>query len=219
MREVSGVTLTNTGLLPVVLPNKLDLGCGPNKKPGFCGVDQIPFPGVDMILDLRKPWPWENNSIYEVHCSHTLEHFDGMERVHFLNELYRVLMPGDRDASGKPAVGFCTLIVPHWASCRAYGDPTHKWPPVSEFGFFYWKRDWRMANAPHDDAHPRGLDPHNNGGKTGEFNPDGFNCNFDVTWVYTLEPGTAARNSEFQQFAMQYYTEARQDIIATLIKI
>lgn len=219
MRHMPGTTLTNQGLLPVMLPNKLDLGCGPNKKVGFCGVDKTSFPGVDVVLDLMTkrniekiipdpfykdlerrtfleefaPWPWNDNSIEEAHSSHCLEHFDAMERIHFINELYRVLKPGAK----------ATLIVPHWSSCRAYGDPTHKWPPVSEFAFFYWKRDWRMANAPHSDIT-------NLAG--------GFNCNFDVVWGYILEPGVAMRNQEYQQMAMSYYKEACQDIIATMTK-
>lgn len=191
-------------VLKEAMPAKIDLGCGPNKKPGFFGVDQTAFPGVDLVFNLRQPWPWSDNSVEEVHCSHCLEHFDAMERVHFINALYRVLAPGVRDAAGKPVKGFCTLIVPHWASCRAYGDPTHQWPPVSEFAFYYWKRDWRMANAPHTDA----LNL-----------PGGFNCNFEVTWGYGLEAGVAMRNAEYQQMAMTYYKEACTDIIATVMKV
>ena len=214
-------------------PLRLDLGCGPRKKPGFCGVDQTAFPGVDVVLNLvaRKriitemhpltdrpipgmvgdwvPWPWDDNTVEEAHASHVLEHFDAMERIHVLNELYRVLKPGAK----------CTLIVPHWCSSRAYGDPTHKWPPIGGFSFFYWKRDWRMANAPTTDAYPLGPDPHNNGGKTCEFNLNGFNCNFDVTWGFTLHPEVAQRNQEYQQYAMQFLIEATPDIIATLTKV
>lgn len=175
-------------------PTKLDLGAGPHTKAGFCGVDQTAFPGIDYVTDLTKPWPWADSSIEEAHSSHCIEHFDAMERVHFLNELYRVLKPGAK----------CTLIAPHWSSCRAYGDPTHKWPPVSEFSFFYWKKEWRMANAPHTDASNL---------------KGGFTCNFDVTWGYSLEPGVAMRNQEYQQMAMTYYKEACQDVIATLTAI
>lgn len=175
-------------------PLKLDLGCGPHKREGFTGVDHTAFPGVDIVHDFNDPWPWGDNSVEEAHCSHCIEHFDAMERVHFLNELYRVLKPGAK----------CTVIAPHWSSCRAYGDPTHKWPPVSEFAFFYWKKDWRLANAPHTDASNL---------------KDGFNCNFDVTWGYSMEPGVAARNQEYQQHAMTYFKEACQDVIATLTKI
>ena len=177
-----------------VQPLKLDLGCGPNGKPGFLHVDQTAFPGVDVVLDLRGKWPWADNSVEEAHSSHFIEHLDSMERVHFYNELYRVLKPGAK----------ATIITPHWASCRAYGDPTHKWPPVSEFAWYYLKRDWRMANAPHADIT-------NLAG--------GFSCNFEVTWGYGLEPGVAARNQEYQQHAMTYFKEACQDMFATLVKV
>jgi Methyltransferase domain len=174
-------------------PLKLDLGAGPNGKSGFLHVDQTAFPGVDVVLDLRKAWPWKDNSVEEVHCSHCLEHFDAMERVHVLNEMYRVMKVGAK----------CTLICPHWSSCRAYGDPTHKWPPVSEFAFFYWKREWRMANAPHTDI--TNL-------------PAGFNCDFDVTWGYSINPEVAQRNQEYQQYAMTFLKEVCLDSIATLTK-
>lgn len=181
------------GAKPVELL-KLDLGCGPHKREGFKGVDAIAFPGVDFVSDLRKPWPWLTNSVVEVHCSHTLEHFSALERVHFLNELYRVLVPG----------GKCTLITPHWASCRAYGDPTHQWPPISEFAYYYWKREWRLKEAPHTDI---------------QHNPQGFNCDFDVTGGYSMHPAIGARNQEYQQHAIAWFKEAAQDSIATLTAI
>lgn len=146
---------------------KLDLGCGKNKKEGFVGVDSISFPGVDVVADLVKPilkplpdhlveyadllerkaegfenWPWDDSSVDEAHASHFVEHLRPRERIHFSNELYRVLQPGAK----------ATIIVPHWKSCRAYGDMTHTWPPVSEFWFYYLKKEWRLQNAPHNDA-------------------------------------------------------------------
>lgn len=178
--------------LQTIVPGiKLDIGCGPNKKPGFIGVDQYSFPGVDVVTDLNKAWPWEDNSVEEASSSHCLEHFDAMERVHFLNELYRVLKPGAK----------ATIAVPHWASCRAYGDPTHKWPPMSEFAFYYWKKDWRLSQAPHSDA----------ANLTG-----GFNCNFDVQWGYTYHPEVGMKNQEYIQFAQNFYKEAIWDMVATL---
>lgn len=175
------------------VPLKLDLGCGPNKREGFDGVDSIAFDGVDWVADLNQPWPWADNSVEEVNCSHTLEHFDGTERVHFANELYRVLVPG----------GKAIITTPHWASNRAYGDPTHKWPPVAEMWFYYLSKDWRKENAPHTDvAH----------------SDKGFNCDFVATWGYNLHPELNLRNQEFQQYAVGFYKEAAQDLIATLVK-
>ena len=173
---------------------KLDLGCGKNPKPGFEGVDNIKFDEVTHVCDLSIPgWPFEDNSVEEVHCSHFVEHLSGRERIQFANELHRILAPG----------GKATIIVPHWASCRAYGDMTHQWPPVSEFWFFYLSKEWRAGNCPHDDI---------------EWNPQGYSCDFQATWGYSMNPSLNARNQEFQQFALSNYKEAAQDIIATLIK-
>ena len=59
------------------VPFKLDLGCGKNKQAGFVGVDERAFEGVDVAHDLRRPWPWSDSSVDEVHCSHFLEHLTG----------------------------------------------------------------------------------------------------------------------------------------------
>ena len=166
---------------------KLDLGCGKNPREGFQGVDERDFGQPWRVCLGSEKWPWAEASVEEAHCSHMLEHLKADERVHFVNELYRVLIPG----------GKCQVIVPHWASCRAYGDLTHQWPPVSEFWFYYLSKGWREQNAPHNDF---------------------YSCDFEVTWGYSLHHGILARNQEAQQFALQYYKEAVQDIIATLTK-
>lgn len=167
---------------------RLDLGCGKNKKPGFHGVDAIAFDTVDTVLDLgNNPWPWDDDSVEEAHCSHFVEHLNAKERIHFVNELYRVLK---KDAKA-------TVITPHWASNRAYGDLTHQWPPVSEMWFYYLDKNWRATNAPHNDF---------------------YTCDFLCTWGYSLHAGITSRNQEYQQHAMQYFKEAAQDTIATLTK-
>jgi hypothetical protein len=173
---------------------RLDFGCGPNQREGFQGVDAIAFPGVDHVLDIGAgSWPWKDASVLEAHASHFVEHLTAHQRVTFVNELYRVLIPG----------GTCQIIVPHWASCRAYGDPTHQWPPVSEFWFYYLSKDWRAGNAPHTDA--------------AHWAP-GFACDFEATWGYNLRQDLYVRNAEHQQFAASNYKEACQDIVCTLKK-
>ena len=175
---------------------KLDLGCGGNKKQGFVGVDIRPVPGVDIVTDLSTPWPWGDNSVEEIYCSHFVEHLDRKGRIHFVNELYRVLVPGEWK-DGQPLRGFATVITPHWASSRAYGDLTHEWPPVSEFWFYYLSREWRTINAPHNSA---------------------YICNFDVRWGYNIRDDLKTRNTDFQQFALSNYKETAQDIIARFVK-
>lgn len=167
---------------------KLDLGCGPNKKGGFHGVDWRKFEGVDTVLDLTKRWPWKSGSVEEAHSSHFIEHLDSRQRCHFWNELHRVLKPGAQ----------ATIIAPFWRSGRAYGDPTHVWPPISEMAFFYLDRTWRAANAPHCE----GM----------------LQCDFTATWGYNLHPSLSVRNQDWQSFAVSYYAEAIQDVVVTLTK-
>lgn len=173
---------------------KLDIGCGKNKREGFEGVDIIKFEGVDHVIDMREPWPFEDESVEEINASHFLEHLtnlnDKWERVKFFNECYRVLIPG----------GKVTLAFPHWNSARYYGDPTHK-EPFSEWGFFYLDKDWRDVQAPHT-------------GELGKL----YTCNFNWTYGYSLHPSLLVRNQEYQQHALTFFKDAAQDIIATLTK-
>lgn len=173
---------------------KIDLGCGPNKKEGFVGVDQFAFPNVDHVVQIAKePLPFEDGSVEEVHASHFVEHLTAAERCYLMNDLFRVMKPGAK----------MQMIVPHWGSNRAYGDPTHQWPPIGEMWFYYLKREWRMSQAPHTDKSNW---------------PEGYDCDFEATWGYTMHPAFNTRNAEFQQFAMNYYREGAQDIVATLTR-
>lgn len=167
-------------------PLLLDLGCGKNPREGFVGVDCRDF-GQPIVHDLRQVWPWGDSTVSEVHCSHFVEHLDGQERIHFVNELYRVLKAG----------GKATLITPNWSSCRAYGDLSHKWPPVSEFWFYYLSKSWRETNAPHNDE---------------------YRCDFDANYGFSMHQSLIHRPPEYQMFSLQNFKEAGQDIIATLVK-
>lgn len=176
-----------TVALPAEL--KLDLGCGPNKVPGYYGVDSIAFPGIDLCHDLRQPWPFPDNSVEDVHSSHFVEHLTGAERIPFFNELYRVLKPGKQ----------ARIITPHWSHERAYGDPTHAWPPVCGWTYFYLQKAWRDGNAPHV----------------------GYTCNFEWVLAGSHDPNdawVALRTGETKQIMMQRYINTTTDLIATLTK-
>lgn len=193
---------------------KLDIGCGTNKYKGpkgdatdWVGLDCVKFDGVDHIFNIgRERWPFADNSVEEGYSSHFVEHLTAFERIHFANELCRVLIPK----------GKCKLIFPYWGADRAYGDPTHQWPPMSPFWFNYLSREWRLdqKNAPHTDA------KYWKGAIDGQFDPGGFTCDFESTpaWGVGMHPLLASRNQEFQQFAMAWYKEAVQDIHVTLVK-
>jgi hypothetical protein len=174
---------------------KLNLGCGKQKMDGFTGVDSIAFEGVDVVCDLgSETWPWDNDSVDQAHSSHFIEHLtnfnDKFERVHFFNELFRVMKP----------MGKCFLVFPHWSSNRFFGDPTHK-EPIAEMSFFYLDRLWRSQNAPHTDI---------------QYNPKGYSCNWNCEWGYSITPELAIRHSDYQTFAMKHYRDVILDMQVTM---
>jgi hypothetical protein len=187
--------MAKTKLKPVIVsaPIKLDLGCGSHKKEGFTGVDRRAMPGVDLVHDLMKKWPWGNDTVEEINMSHCLEHFTGTERVFIFNEAFRVLQKGAK----------FMITTPHWSSTRAYGDFTHQWPPVCEMLYQYTNKEWRMANAPDTDV---------------SWNKEGYTCDFDFAGGYAMHPLLNARSQDYQQYAMTFYKEACQDLIMTLVK-
>jgi ubiquinone/menaquinone biosynthesis C-methylase UbiE len=114
---------------------KVDLGCGQNKQPGFIGVDYRKIDGVDVVHDLEVfPWPFEDNAVDEVHCSHYVEHTPDL--IKFMDELYRIMKEGAK----------ATIIAPYYSSMRAWQDPTHK-RAISEASFLYFNKGWRDQNG------------------------------------------------------------------------
>lgn len=113
---------------------KLDLACGNNKKEGFIGIDCSSITQADRVMDLEKyPWDIENDSVYEIHCSHYIEHVSDLRK--FAAEIYRILIPGGR----------VTFHAPYYSSIRATQDPTHK-NFISEATFLYWNKAWMDMN-------------------------------------------------------------------------
>ena len=113
---------------------KLNLASGKIRMEGFTNVDYAPAVNPDVVYDLDvTPWPWEDDSVDEVHCSHYIEHTKDLMK--FMNELYRIMKPG---ASAK-------LVAPYYTSIRAWQDPTHT-RVISENTFLYYNKEWRIAN-------------------------------------------------------------------------
>jgi predicted SAM-dependent methyltransferase len=102
------------------LPLRLNLGCGPNSRPGWLNIDLFDS-AADLQLDLRKCWPFPNSSVVHIYSEHAFEHFEFSQEVpHFLAESLRVLHAG----------GIFDIGVPdtEWP-LRGYGNPDHDyWP-------------------------------------------------------------------------------------------
>ncbi len=125
---------------------------------------------------------------------HAFEHLTAVERMHFMNEAYRVLVPG----------GTLRIICPQVKSSTAYGDLTHQWPPVSSFFANYPVRSWRLSQAPHTDK---------------KWNPEGMDCDFDVVGGFGgIIEAVATKNLDTQQFHINHYWDAASDIHFTFTK-
>jgi len=199
---------------PTTGPIKLDLGCGTmvrrsemknwTRELGWTGVDIEASDGADVVCDLgMQKWPWEESSVDETNCAHMLEHIPAKDvewsladgkltkhvtwpRAHFMNELWRVLKPGAKAA----------FVTPYWASCRAYGDITHEWPPVGEMFWLYLDKGWRAQNAPHDSM---------------------YSCDFTHGLGYAPGQHLVGRTPEFVNEAIRDHKEAAGDMLATLV--
>jgi len=97
------------------MPVIVELGCGPRKRPGRIGVDQVKLPCVDIVADINKGLPFfSDNSVDEIHTNSLVAHLDDLSA--FLQELTRVLKKD----------GKVFLFTPHFSNPYFYSDYTHK---------------------------------------------------------------------------------------------
>ncbi len=73
---------------------RIHLGCGKRSIPGLVHVDQVAFPHVDHVVDLRDLSVFADASASLVYACQVLEYFDADEVGGVLNEWSRVLAPG-----------------------------------------------------------------------------------------------------------------------------
>lgn len=100
---------------------KLNIGSGFTRINGFTNIDRIQCVDdkgnkyTDVICDVEKqPLPYPDNSVDEIACYETLEHFENL--IFAMNEMWRVLKPE----------GILKGKVPKEYGHDAYADPTHK---------------------------------------------------------------------------------------------
>jgi hypothetical protein len=171
-------------------PQRIDLGCGANKRKDgdWFGIDKFATDDVDLVCDLFQfPWPIESDSVDEIHCSNFFEHVPAKLRKPFMEEVHRVLKQGKN----------ATFITP--MGDRMSQDPTHEWPPIVPGSYLYFNQGWLTSNKLTHGEYVTTAD-------------------FDYTYGYGLHPSVATRNAEYQQYAIQFYQNAASDLHVTLTK-
>jgi len=89
----------------------LNLGCGLNVRHGI-NCDIRPLPGVDVVCDLRVPFPFRAEAFDEVLALDILEHLPDL--IQTLHEIWRVSKPG----------ALLTVRGPYWGP-QVAADVTH----------------------------------------------------------------------------------------------
>lgn len=84
---------------------KLHVGCGKRVIPGFVHVDQVRFPHVDHVQDIRSLGNFPPGSASLIYACQVIEYFDREDVVEVLKDWKRVLAPG----------GILRLSVPNFA--------------------------------------------------------------------------------------------------------
>jgi predicted SAM-dependent methyltransferase len=72
----------------------LDVGCGPNARPGNLNLDFHWRPGVDICCDITRPLPLDDGYVSGVFTEHCLEHIPFKAALDVLREFHRVMQPG-----------------------------------------------------------------------------------------------------------------------------
>jgi predicted SAM-dependent methyltransferase len=72
---------------------KLNIGCGEVYLKGWINIDST-SEKADFKHDMRKPLPYEDNSVAYIYNEHFIEHVTVQEGLAIMRDFYRVLKPG-----------------------------------------------------------------------------------------------------------------------------
>ena len=87
----------------------LNIGCGPYKLAGAINIDINPRQKPDIVRDVRKGLPFDDNSVSYIQASHFLEHLTCEDMMFVIEECYRVLTGGSQLFIRVPLLDFTSL--------------------------------------------------------------------------------------------------------------
>lgn len=94
---------------------RLHLGCGATHKKGYINIDSTPLPSVDLVRDVLRGLPFDDESVDEIYSENFLEHVPQTEVIWIMNEMHRVMKSG------------CIShhLIPEAGTTLFFQDPTH----------------------------------------------------------------------------------------------
>lgn len=112
---------------------RLHVGCGTEILEGWCNVDIQDLPGVDVVVDVTREFPFRD--IEYIFSEHFIEHLGFEAAVRFLQDCLRSLRPG----------GVLRLTTPNldwvWSthySLNAGGEEKHRQTYMLNRAFYAW---------------------------------------------------------------------------------
>jgi hypothetical protein len=206
---------------------RLDLACGKCCQKDFEGVDIVAGKGVKHVVNLFKfPWPWADNSVDEIYCSHFIEHIPmvyigkglGPGVLGNFCECPQVIKAVPDDSNDQDLFfaffdecwrilrheGKMTVLCPSATSDRAFQDPTHRRFIVAET-FSYLSAVWRKSV---------GMDHYNVKCSFG-FKLDAATAKAEE--CAALGELSAARIAEVQQRMMKHYRNFVLDWVVVMV--
>lgn len=111
---------------------KLNLGCGNNVLDGWENYDLNPVDERVNHLDLRKKFPFKDDSVDKICLFGVLEHFPKDVQIHIMKECHRVLNPGGELIVRLPSFApyLTHYSTDHWDD---YLLPFCKDSPINEY--------------------------------------------------------------------------------------
>lgn len=84
---------------------KLNIGCGRNTKKGFINIDSYERENkLELIIDITKEFPFENDSVDYIYAEHFIEHLNWLDGIEFVINCYITLRKG----------GILRLVLPDY---------------------------------------------------------------------------------------------------------
>ena len=93
---------------------KLNIGAGKEKREGYFTLDNSPLVHPDILADLEKELPIEDNLFDEIIANYILEHIENLSGL--MKGIHRICKNG----------ALIKIKVPFYLSVGAFMDPTHK---------------------------------------------------------------------------------------------